>query len=106
TVPFVVPAARGGTTRPAVALETLYTCCTRDSKTGEIYLKVVNTSEIAQPVRINLKGVNSVNPEGTVITLTSANTSDTNSITDPTKIVPATTTEKNFAPSFTRSFEP
>jgi alpha-N-arabinofuranosidase len=106
TIPYTTPAARGAATRPATPLETLFTCCTRDSSTGEIYLKVVNTSENAQPVQINIKGVKSVNPDGKVVTLTSANTSDTNSITDPTKIVPVQTSEKIFAPSFNRSFAP
>ena len=46
---------------------TLFYVATLDSKSGTIYLKVVNTAGTAQSVQINLKGVAKVAPEGTLI---------------------------------------
>ena len=44
----------------------------RTARTGMIYLKVVNTAGTPQAVQINLKGAAKVTPEGTLVTLSSA----------------------------------
>ena len=66
---------------------------TRDSKTGMVYLKVVNIAGSPQPVQINLQGVSSVQPVATAITL-SGKPEDTNSITEPEKLMPITSAVK------------
>ena len=91
---------------PPQQVPTLYDVATRDSKSGTIYLKVVNIASTAQSVQINLKGVTSVAPEGTLTTLSSANPSDTNTITEPTKIVPVTSKASGLGNTFTQTFAP
>jgi len=99
------PARRGSEVLPPKQqLPTLFFNATRDSKKGTVYLKVVNTADAAQPVQIKLTGLAGVGSEGLSVVLTSANPTDTNSITEPTKIVPVTTTVKDLGASFTRSF--
>ena len=88
---------------PARQLATLYYSATKDTKTGAIYLKVVNTAMTPQPVQINIKGA-TIAPTGEAITLTSADPTDTNSIAEPTKVVPVTTPETGLGSSFTRTF--
>jgi len=100
------PGEPPATPPPPKQILTLFYVATKDSKSGTIYLKVVNTSAAAQSVRINLKGVARVAPEGTLITLTSADPRDTNSITEPTKIVPVTSKASGLGSDFTRTFAP
>ena len=84
----------------------IYYVATRDSARGTIYLKLVNSVDTPQTVRVELKGVAAVEPTGTAITLTSASPTDTNSITEPTKIVPVTTQLTGLAPTFSRELAP
>ena len=63
---------------------------TRDSRTGAIYVKLVNWQGTPQPVHFVLDGVTRVAPTGTVTMLSSASPRDTNSLSEPTKIVPVT----------------
>jgi alpha-N-arabinofuranosidase len=79
---------------------------TRDSKTGTIYVKVVNRGATPQSVHIALSGVTAVEPSGQAITMSGTSPADTNSITDPVRIVPVTTTVDGLSASFTRAFPP
>jgi alpha-N-arabinofuranosidase len=79
---------------------------TRDSKTGSIYVKVVNRASTAQAVHFALTGVSSVEPNGRTITLTGSGPDDTNSIKEPTKIVPVIANVSGLGTDFTRSFPP
>ena len=65
-------------------------CATRDSQTGEIFLKLVNPQTNAVPLNIEINGVAALASKGTAITL-AGNPEDSNSITQPKKIVPLTT---------------
>jgi len=85
---------------------TLFHVVTRDSAKGTIYLKVVNTSAAPQDMHIDLKGAGAVAPEGTSVVLTSADPRDTNSIDEPTKIVPVTSKINGVGASFTHTFAP
>jgi alpha-N-arabinofuranosidase len=87
-------------------IPTLFFVATRSSRTGTIYLKVVNTAAASQTVRINLKGAATVSPDGLFVVLSSADPSDTNSITDPMKIVPVASKISGLAASFHRDFAP
>jgi len=84
----------------------LYYDATRDTKSGVIYLKVVNTVGTPQDVRIDLKGASHVKPDGTSIVLASDSPDDTNTITDPTKYVPVTSKTDGLGDAFTRTFAP
>ncbi len=109
-VPYIPAPPRrapGDTTKPKPVvpqtMESLSYTATKDSKKGIIYLKVVNIMNAPQGVDINIDGVAGVNPSGTAITL-SGQPEDTNTITEPQKIIPVTTTingiNKNFSYTF------
>ncbi len=85
---------------------TLFYVATRDSKKGTLYLKVVNTAATSQPVQISITGAANIGPEGTAVTLSSTNPGDTNTITDPMKIVPMTSKVIGLGNTFTRIFAP
>ena len=77
---------------------------TRETKTGKVFVKVVNPSAIAQSVTIELKGAAKIAEAGKSVTLRATGPTDTNSITEPTKIVPVTELLKNIAGSFSYTF--
>jgi alpha-N-arabinofuranosidase len=79
---------------------------TRDGKTGAIYVKVVNRAGTPQSVHVALSGVTAVEPTGQAITMSGAGPNDTNSITNPTRIVPVTTKVDGLSANFTRTFPP
>jgi alpha-N-arabinofuranosidase len=107
---WVQPAGRGapaGAPPPAPKqLAAVYHAVTRDSTNGTVFVKLVNVVGAPQTVRIKLAGMSNLRPEGTAIVLTSANPADTNSITEPTKVVPVATKFTGVAPAFTRTLEP
>jgi alpha-N-arabinofuranosidase len=100
------PPRRGGAPMPPRQLPVLFFSATRASHTGTVYLKIVNASGSAQTVNINLKGAKQVSPDGVSVVLKSANPLDTNSITDPVKIVPVTSKVGGIAASFSPSIPP
>jgi alpha-N-arabinofuranosidase len=100
------PARRNAPAPPSKEIPTLFFVATRSTRTGTIYLKVVNTAATAQSVRINLKGAAAVSADGLSVVVSSADPLDTNSITEPAKIVPVTTKISGLGASFTRKFTP
>jgi alpha-N-arabinofuranosidase len=97
---------RGGGGAPAAAqqIREIFFDATRDSKSGVIYLKVVNTSGSAKPIKIQFSGAPKIEPEGEVVTLAADNLNDTNSLEQPRKIVPRTGRADNLSAGFTREF--
>ena len=77
---------------------------TRQTRSGKVFLKVVNPGATAQAVSIQLQGAKKIGAEGKAITLHASATTDTNSITEPTKIVPVTEPLKNVAAESTYTF--
>ena len=73
---------------------------TRDSSKGAVYLKLVNASSIPQPIEISLSGVANVAKTGTLLSLTGTDNAETNTISDPRRIVPVKTTLHNAGPRF------
>ena len=110
------PGRRGGQPdAPAVApppppppqeVPTIFWSATRDTKTGTIFLKIVNRAAAPQPVTVEFTGLASVDPKGQAVTLSAASPTDTNSIAEPTKIVPVTSSVDGLGASFTRTFPP
>jgi len=84
----------------------LFYVSTRDSKTGIVYIKVVNTTGLPQRIAINLQGAAKVGAEGTLVVLKGKDRTDTNTIDEPEKIVPVTTKIKGIGKTFTRVFDP
>jgi alpha-N-arabinofuranosidase len=85
---------------------TLFYNATLDSKTNTIYLKLVNRASTLQSVRIEIGGVASLDPKARMIVLNASSPDDTNSITEPTKVVPTTTTIDIPSRSFTHTCPP
>ena len=89
----VLPATLTGPPRLAESV-------TRDTKSGTTYIKLVNPSSYPQPIHVTLAGVGSVAAGGTVTTLSGVTLQDTNSLTEPTKIVPVTAPLSGLSSSF------
>ena len=85
---------------------TVFYSATKDSKTGNIYLKIVNTLGKEQPVQIKLNGDVKLAKEATLVEVKGQKPEDTNSITDPENIVPVTTQIKGISTSFKRKLAP
>ena len=79
---------------------------TKDSKSGTIHLKLVNINAAPQPVSINLKGIDSIAPIATATTLAADSLTDTNSIDEPTKVVPVVSKLQDVKPEFTYTLPP
>ena len=95
-----------GLTRPTpmpMPIPEMFFSATRDTANGTIYLKMVNRSGTPQQVNVSISGLTSIAQAGKTITLSSANTSDTNSITDPHKIEPVTADVTGLGTEFTRT---
>jgi alpha-N-arabinofuranosidase len=73
---------------------------TNDPAKGAVYLKLVNASSDAQPIKIELNGATSIAKTGTLVTLTGANPAQTNTIAMPKRIVPVQTTLSNTGQKF------
>jgi alpha-L-arabinofuranosidase len=78
----------------------LFDSSTYDSKTHQLHLKLVNASSMSQPVEIKLNGAAVVNRKATVTTLSGKTTQETNSITEPTRIVPVVSNIMNAGSTF------
>ena len=66
----------------------LYQSVTRDRATGTLYLKLVNATTVPAPVTVTLSNAGKVGGSGHMYTLSAPSTEATNSIADPTHIVP------------------
>jgi alpha-L-arabinofuranosidase len=84
----------------------LYQSVTRDSRSGTIYLKLVNMAGTVQPVHVTLNGVRGIKPTAQASVLTSSSPQDTNTLSDPAKIVPVTNKVNGLGPSFDLQLSP
>lgn len=82
----------------------LFHAATIDSKTGMIYLKVVNPQATPQTVDFSLSGAKTIQPNGEEIQLVGANLKDMNSIDEPTKVAPKTSVVEGLGARFSRTF--
>jgi hypothetical protein len=73
---------------------------TRDSKSGAIYLMIVNSRATAQRTSVEIANLDRVSSLGAVTVLKSGNDLDTNTINDPINVVPVTTTVTGMGKSF------
>jgi alpha-N-arabinofuranosidase len=107
TMQSYVPWSPKGQPAPAPhTIPSMFFSATRDAAKGQLYVKVVNTVGTPQSVRIELAGVKQVAPAGTKVVLSAATPDDTNSITEPTHVVPVESKANGFAPSFSYTFAP
>lgn len=84
----------------------LFYVATENTKTGTIYLKVINTSGSALPITLDIKGTVKLAGNATLTVLKSDKIDDTNTIEDPKKVVPVTSTISGVSKTFTHTFDP
>ena len=109
TYAWNIPARRrNGVNQPASTrqVKSVFYSATRDSKTGNIIVKIVNRADSPQDVKIEISGVSSIADSGTATVLKAENRDATNSLDDPQHLVPATETVSGLGASFTRTFPP
>ena len=73
--------------KPLTGQHDLYVSAVKNSKTGELIIKAVNTAKTGQNLKIRLKGA-SVESQGTIMTLQSDDLSKENSFESPKAISP------------------
>jgi alpha-L-arabinofuranosidase len=88
---------------PATPGQSIYGSASRDMKTGDIILKVVNLSDAPQSIQIDLQGAPRIKPSASGMVL-SGQPNDVNSIEEPTKVAPKKLTFANAASNFNREF--
>jgi len=97
---------RNGVTPPPRQIRQIFFDATRDSKSGLIYLKVVNEDGTPQRINIQISGASKIESEGEAVCLAANALNDTNSIDRPQKVIPHTEKAGNLGPNFTREFPP
>ena len=97
-------ANRNGVAPPAQQIREVFFDATRDSKSGLIYLKVVNASGTAQKINVQISGAVGVDSTGEAVVLAANSLSDTNTLEEPQKIVPRTEKAEGLGANFTREF--
>jgi len=97
---------RNGVTPPPRQIRRIFFDATRDSKSGIIYLKVVNEDGAPQRINVQISGAPKIGPEAELVTLAATSPTDTNSIEHPQRIVPRAERAKNLGANFTREFPP
>jgi len=88
----------------AKPIPAMFYVATKDSRTGKVYVKVVNTLSTAQTVNIELKGGTNIASAATLVELKADKPEDTNSITEPQKIIPIKSQIKGIGKTFSRTF--
>ncbi|SDZ73105.1 alpha-N-arabinofuranosidase [Arachidicoccus rhizosphaerae] len=92
--------------RKSRTLPTLFFVATRDSKNGNVFLKIVNTKSVEQKVKIKLEGIGKVQAKGKLVVLHAATPLETNSIKNPTDVIPVQSEIKGVSKSFDRNLPP
>lgn len=77
---------------PVIGEDGLYASAVKDSETGEVILKIVNTSDKEQETNVNLKGAKKLGSKATMKTLSSSELEAMNSFENPKKISPKEST--------------
>jgi alpha-L-arabinofuranosidase len=91
---------------PPQQVPSLFFNATRDTKSGMIILKIVNSIATAQTVRVEIAGVTQIDPKGEAVVMSASGPDEVNSITEPTKIAPVTAKIDGLGKNFTRTFPP
>ena len=96
---------RGQTTAPPPQqIREVFFDATRDSKSGVIYLKVVNASAAAQKIDVQINGAAGIDSTGEAVVLAANSLEDTNSLQEPQKIVPHAEKADGLGANFTREY--
>ncbi len=85
-------------------VKSLFASATRDQKSGDIIVKVVNSAATPTETEIDLGGAEKLAGSAQAIVLTSGNPKDENTLEEPTKVAPKTETITISGTKFTRAF--
>ncbi|MBL9138350.1 MAG: DUF1080 domain-containing protein [Verrucomicrobiales bacterium] len=85
-------------------IHNLFASATRDEKSGDLILKVVNSAPSPLETQVDLLGSPRLASQGTAVVLTSANPKDENTLDEPTKVAPKTETMTIPGSRWTRAF--
>jgi alpha-L-arabinofuranosidase len=91
---------------PKQIIRKLFYSVTRDHQSGLIYLKVVNSQATAQPLSVEIDGVDQIADHGTATVLKAERLEDSNSLRRPQAIIPHDETVTGLGKTFTRTFPP
>jgi alpha-N-arabinofuranosidase len=97
---------RGGAAGPSQQIREVFFDATRDARSGVIYLKIVNAGAAARSIRVSISGVKAVQSKGEAVVLSGITLDDTNSIEEPSKVVPRTEKWDGLGADFNREFPP
>jgi alpha-N-arabinofuranosidase len=86
--------------------DALFFVATRDSRAGRVYLKLVNAQPDQQTVNIALDGSKKVARNGEEWVLKADSPEETNTITQPDKIIPVQAAVKGLGKTFSRTLPP
>lgn len=103
-LPLTIEGQKEG--RGSALREILYAVASRDEKSGDLILKVVNPSKARKEARIALSGVEGVKPRGEATVLASKSLTDQNSLENPKKVAPVTKPVEGAGSSFRFTFDP
>jgi len=102
----VLPVEVTGRQPPSSRQPGLYVTASRDEKAGEVILKVVNSAEKTMAADVQIKGAGRATSRGTMILLVGGKLTDENSLAEPRKIAPVTSSLKNLGGEFKHTFPP
>ncbi|HVV73934.1 MAG TPA: alpha-L-arabinofuranosidase C-terminal domain-containing protein, partial [Verrucomicrobiae bacterium] len=100
------PRGRRGAAPAPQQLREVFFDATRDSRSGVVYLKVVNEAGTLQPIHIQISGCAKIVPRGEAVVLKASSPADTNSIEQPGNVVPHSEKVDGISSEFTREFPP
>jgi len=83
----------------------IFASASREAKSGDVILKVVNTSSDPQDISLNLQGAGHISKSATEESI-SGQPQDVNSIDNPTKVAPVQVWIKDAGSTFTQTFAP
>lgn len=98
------PRGRRGETSAPRQLREVFFEATRESRSGIIYLKVVNEAGIPQKIHLQINGCSKIKPKGEAVVLAAGSLTDTNSLEQPETIVPRSERLDEMSGDFTREF--
>jgi len=85
-------------------VKALYACASHDDQTGDVIVKVVNTSARPLATQLDFSGAKNLSGTGTATVLTSQNSTDENTLDKPAKVSPKTEQVDFTGTGFTRAF--
>lgn len=91
--------------KASLAGSSLQYSVTRDSKSGELIIKLVNALETAQTIGIDVRGIRGIKPTATETTLTAA-PAESNSMGEPARVAPVTRQVNGVRPIFSHTVAP